>query len=677
MGYHSFDIFDTLVSRKFATDRGIHAAMRERFREQADYNLPCYFLDDFCSIRIHAQEAAHESSEHQEITLDEIYEAIGRDYPEIGDEVLSQIKSLEDSLEIENCYGIPENIQRVFELLDGGETVILISDMYLCRETITSMLEKADPRLTGLPFYLSSETRTRKFDGVLFGDVCREEKIAPKDLTHTGDNFHIDCLMAERSGLRSVYYEKSHLNSIERSYFRDDGNLFQQVVAGASKQVRLEGFAETPSYHLGGSYTGPLFYGFVHNLLLQAISEGIERVYFLARDGYLLKIIAEEIITELGLAIEIRYLYLSRQSTYFASLFRLNSKSFEWIFQEMDNVITFERVAKRLKIPVSTFSTYLEADLVDALGAHGHDQRLTPVLIAGLQDSLLKKIELKAEIERRAQEDREMVLGYFEQEGLFSGGRIAFVDIGWRGTLQDAVYKIVKSRKPDIAITSHYLAVTHFSSNTFPENRKVPAFMYPSTRPGIGPVLELLLQCEHGTTLGYKVNEEGGYEPILKEPPSHKDGWGVDSYMRGIREFAKKLSGALKENPNLELCYFGISPILIEILENGDSGISEVLGDLDYCGDQEESNLRQFAPPFKSMDALKFLFGSENSRGQFTQWYRGSYVRSGPAARVLLSLDPRINLKRVASGAISREEVLNMKQKLKRFIQLRKTRMRL
>lgn len=34
----------------------------------------------------------------------------------------------------------------------------------------------------------------------------------------------------------------------------------------------------------------------------------------------------------------------------------------------MDNVITFERVAKRLKIPVSTFSTYLEADLVDALG---------------------------------------------------------------------------------------------------------------------------------------------------------------------------------------------------------------------------------------------------------------------------------------------------------------------
>ncbi|HEV7332746.1 MAG TPA: hypothetical protein VGN63_17030 [Flavisolibacter sp.] len=443
-----------------------------------------------------------------------------------------------------------------------------------------------------------------------------------------------------------------------------------QLFVGASKQTRLEGYNLKRSYRLGASFMGPMFYGFVHELLKQAVNEGIKRLYFLARDGYLLKIIAEEIIACFHYNIEIHYLYTSRQSTYFASIFCLTTGSFQWIFQEMDNVITFNVVAKRLHFKANTLIDYLGADLKQSLVSHGLDNRLTSNLISRLQNELLSNSSLKAKVELEARAYRETVIGYFEQEGLLQDERIGFVDIGWKGTLQDAIFRILKSKKPDFKLTSYYLAVTHFSANTTPENRKVPAYIFPSIRPGIGPILELLLQCEHGTTVSYQRDETGRFEPVLKATSVHLEEWGLESYKKGIRTFSRTLSQSLAAYPDIETTYAAITPILIELLEDATPEVAATLGDLLYSGNIEESNVRRFAPPFNVSQALSYIISSKKQRDSYTQWLDASYSRSRLLPRILIKLDPRLNFSNIIRKYISREELMEKKQYVKRFVQL-------
>lgn len=670
MNSYSFDIFDTLISRRFGNDKGVLVALRERLKSAKALELPDYFIDDFVTLRVRAQKVAHETSSHPEITLNEIYAALGLDFPQIKDEHLQLLQEWEESIEIGSAYPIPQNVSKVMELLGSGHKVLLISDMYLSKAVVIKMLENADSRLCSIPLYLSSELKMRKADGVLFRHVCNDQKIHPSSLVHTGDNFNSDCVMAKRMGAGYDFYQDSFLSKVERSYFQEEQNLFLQLFVGASKQARLEGHGLKPSYRLGASFMGPMFYGFVHDLMKQAVNEGIKKLYFLARDGYLLKIIAEEIIARFHYNVEIRYLYTSRQATYLASIFCVTPSHFPWIFQEMDNVITFDVVAKRLHFEPNILIDYLDADLNQSIVRHGLGNRLTQQLITRLQAEFLRNSNLKIKIESEAKACRENAIGYFEQEGLLQDERIGFVDIGWKGTLQDAIFKILKSKKPDFKITSYYLAVTHFSAHTSPENRKVPAYMFPSTKPGIGPMLELLLQCEHGTTVSYRRDESGRFEPVLKAPSAHLEDWGLDGYKQGIRAFSRTLSQSLAANPEIETTYAAITPILIELLKDATPEVAVTLGELHYSGNLEESNVRRFAPAFTVAEALKYMMSSKRHRGFYTQWIDASCTRSPLVPRLLIKLDPRNNFLDIVRKHTSREDLMEKKQFVKRFLQL-------
>ncbi|CAH0999466.1 hypothetical protein LEM8419_00766 [Neolewinella maritima] len=670
MNNYSFDIFDTLLTRKFANDKGVFVALREQLKGITRLEFPDYFIDEFVNLRVRAQKVAHETSSFPEITLREIYTALGSEFHQIEAEHLELLQELEEAIEIDSCYPIPQNVSSVVKIIESEQNVFLISDMYLSKAVVMQMLENADARLTAIPLYLSSELKLRKSDGTLFSHVCTDQNIRPASLIHTGDNFESDCVMAKRMGVNYIFYRDPVLSSIERSYFREEQNIFLQLFAGASKQTRLEGYDLKPSYRLGASFMGPMFYGFVHNSLKQAVDEGIKRLYFLARDGYLLKIIAEEIIACFHYDIEIRYLYTSRQSTYFASIFCLTSSSFQWIFQEMDNVITFNIVAKRLHFRADVLIDHLGADLRQSLIDNGLDHRLTRKLISRLQNELLSNTSLKAKVESSASVYRETVISYFEQEGLLQDKRVGFIDIGWKGTLQDTIFRILKSKKPTFELITYYLAVTHFSAHTAPENRKVPAYMFPSIRAGKGPILELLLQCEHGTTLSYRKGDNGRFEPVLKDPSVHLEAWGLNNYAEGIQRFSRTLSRSLAAYPHIETTYTAITPILIEMLEDATPEVAATLGDLFYSGNIENSNIRVFAPPFNISRALSYIISSRKRQSAYTQWFDGSYSRSPLLPRIVVQLDPRLTLLNITKKYISREELMEKRQHVKRFVQL-------
>ncbi|MFB8736298.1 hypothetical protein ACEQPO_29585 [Bacillus sp. SL00103] len=50
-----------------------------------------------------------------------------------------------------------DRVEYVVELINQGNDVVLISDMYLPKEVIVEMLKNADERLAELPLFLSSD----------------------------------------------------------------------------------------------------------------------------------------------------------------------------------------------------------------------------------------------------------------------------------------------------------------------------------------------------------------------------------------------------------------------------------------------------------------------------------------------------------------------------------------
>ena len=191
---YSFDVFDTLISRTTANPRGIFALMKDTLcKERVKNGLEDYVIDNFFELRIHSEELARKASSFQnreEVSLYDIYKAMSV-CGCLNDEKIKYLYELEEKTELSNVIGISENIKRLKKLLEGGDRVILISDMYLSRNTIRRMLLQVDEVFREIPLYVSSEYGVRKTTGNLYRKVRELEQVGYEEWIHIGDNIQI------------------------------------------------------------------------------------------------------------------------------------------------------------------------------------------------------------------------------------------------------------------------------------------------------------------------------------------------------------------------------------------------------------------------------------------------------------------------------------------------------
>lgn len=156
---YSFDIFDTLITRTTANPWGIFALIKDRLRIENEGNqLEEYVIDNFFELRIHSEELSRKAGSFQkkeEVTLYDIYTAMAV-CGCLDEDQIKYLCELETETEIANVVGIEENIQRLKRLLEQGERVILVSDMYLPTDTIRRMLLQTDEVFREIPIYVSS-----------------------------------------------------------------------------------------------------------------------------------------------------------------------------------------------------------------------------------------------------------------------------------------------------------------------------------------------------------------------------------------------------------------------------------------------------------------------------------------------------------------------------------------
>ena len=193
--YISFDIFDTLLRRKVLHPTDVFTIVGEK---NGDFS--------FKEKRIKAEIEAREHATGEEVTLDDIYKELGKEY-----ETYKQ-----DELEVESnqLSANPFLFEAYRYCQSQGKQIIITSDMYLPKVFLQKILHQ-----NGIVFdhcFVSSEYGVQKVTGRLFRKELEALHISPSQIIHVGDSVRADAIGAWRAGIKFVLIPKASSFSIKR-----------------------------------------------------------------------------------------------------------------------------------------------------------------------------------------------------------------------------------------------------------------------------------------------------------------------------------------------------------------------------------------------------------------------------------------------------------------------------
>lgn len=617
---YSFDIFDTLITRLTATPYGIFVLMQKELLSDKRYeNMPLYFRQNFAEYRRMSEHYLYSYNDcvndFMDCTFDEIYENLKLNY-NLTDCDVQMLKELELRTEYNSIIGIPNNINIIKDLLSNGKRVILISDMYHSTEIIKSWLMKVDNIFADIKIYVSSECKCKKRGSELYKYVQKLENVSYENWHHYGDNAVSDFQDAAAIGINAEKFLYPHLKPYEKRVINKYvSNHTMQLLVGCAKNVRL--LSEDPKFDLGASLTAPILVPYVLWLLDEAVKKNFKRLYFIARDGFILKEAADYLIKSCNLDIETKYIYGSRAAWQKTSLAVCMDNLDPVVLQYGLNK---EFLSKALGISEKRLTKLLPEHLRE------FNKNYTKVHRKEILDALKSNKKYITKLQSENVEKCENLIGYLKQEIDFTDDNFAFVDLSGSGVTQNCLASVINTfyNKP---INSFY-----FRNGIFKvESRNVNRFYF-IQRNDACALLELTSRAPHGQTIGYKFNSEGRYEPVLDKNDVDTKSWGFDNYLQGVLSFVQGFD-VVARNYNLDCKFPIIANEYSDWLKTAiDKETADGLGTIVYAhvGSHEG---REVAPKITRLQAFKYLLGMSDLN---TDLYRLSYERSKTSVKKIL-----------------------------------------
>lgn len=498
----SFDIFDTLVKRNVIEPRDIFDIVEESFNRRH----PRSKIMGFREKRIQAEQAARQHCIREEVALQQIYDQIDIDLA-----LCRELMRLETETELQYCQ--PNYILKgIYEqCIADGHVVIITSDMYLPRDIIVQILHKCG-YTDYKKLYLSSEVGLRKQTGNLFEYMIRDLGVSGKDIIHIGDRKKADNLIPRLKGMGSLYIDRKHLNTEilkEKDFLEADSFLFPFLNNNLPKY-----HSESDLFRWGYEAFGPLLLGFTTWVHEQLSKNKIEKTFFLARDMYLVI----DAYRKLYGSENVEYLEVSRKSLRAAYVKKKNCLA-----------AVFDTMTRRT-YTVGDILTFLGIDVTEI-----HDISIDlSVKISSRNASDKRFSELNRTILNVLNNQKDYTKDYLEQMGLFSNERIAIIDIGWHGSIQNMMEVLLG--KPLLGL---YFGNT--VRNYFPAMIMQGYWFNFKDEKMAGPylsmtfILETILFPKIGTTIGYG-EKEGIIRPEYKACEIHNFDK-IEQFQNGAKKF--------------------------------------------------------------------------------------------------------------------------------------------
>lgn len=535
----SFDIFDTLIVRDVTCPADVFNLLERSYNKHYGESIA------LAKIRADAELRARRVGGRSEPTLAIIYEKIEG----VPKERIPWLMNRELELELLLCNAsVP--MHRIWQQCINSELkVIIVSDTYFPKSFIENLLETNG--YTGWDsLYVSSEYGDRKATGELFrfvgNDLLERYNIVSNEVCHIGDSIKSDWLNARRCGMRSILIN----NNARTAYFNkkmkhwsSSQAVFEYGIVNSFVRNHLSSNADYFEI-LGYEALGPILLGFSKWLEQVAKADGIEKIFFLTREGLLLKR-AYEIYRSDYNESDCVLLEVSRRATSIPLLVDCSS---------LDEIMQITRIPRG------------GARVGDALAAWGIKTESIRLIVKACNLNISDNIvELKEDVKQRlfealqpelvsvARSQRQSINTYLDKMGF--NGKIAVVDIGWFGTIQSNLQAL----RPNTSINGYYVAKKHnYGGISRPLEQKF--YLYDDMYSVIGEkltsaveVFELFFLSADGSVLGYKFLDDEIAIP-LREDSDSADSAALDIAM--LQNSALKFIDDFKElvaNLDLEM----------------------------------------------------------------------------------------------------------------------------
>ncbi len=310
----SFDVFDTVVMRPCTNpDVMQRRALRAAVASEED-------ADRLFDARRAAERKARAAANVGDVTIEEIYSRLAEGG---GYDAATLAAAQQAEIDVEMRAAQPR--QRLVELLRGahsrGHRLIAITDTYLPEPTVRKVLDLVGLADVAAEVYVSNAVGARKDTGALWRHVIDHEATPVERWLHIGDNEVSDLQMASDHGIGwAQAYAPAATAQVQqmglRSGERDTGS--SELIAGlgvvpllADHAVERTADAET----FGRCVAGPLAIAFGLWVRKRAAELGIDHLWFVARDGYVLERVHRR-LTEFigGSSVPSTYVLSSRMS---------------------------------------------------------------------------------------------------------------------------------------------------------------------------------------------------------------------------------------------------------------------------------------------------------------------------------------------------------------------------
>lgn len=331
--------------------------------------------------------------------------------------------------------------------------------------------------------------------------------------------------------------------------------------------------------NIGKSVAGPIIANYVYWILSDAAANGISVIYFLARDGYVLKKIADQLCEKYDFEIECRYLYCSRLA--------LRVPVFHLAGDEAYDLLCLEgaHVTPRTIINGMNFLPKISADLLSEL-TDSPDQQLNPDGIMAFEEKLKSSVKFRDAADKHSKEQYALITKYFHQEGLFDQSCVAIADSGWNGTMQRSMRKLLISGGYSGNICGYYFGLYSIPSGESRDEYKSWYFDPDSCAADkiyfCNNVIECMLSAPHGMTMGYEY-KDGIVIPVLKQSDIRLVEF-VEKHTEGV------ISCAISQTLDGR-CTDTMRKFIHNIMTSPSVEVAECYGSLPFCDSMSEDKL--------------------------------------------------------------------------------------
>ncbi len=514
---YSFDIFDTLIGRSVLLPNGIFYYVTEKMK-QSDVKFPSYVIDNYFKIRPWAESNAREyysksiiyrGSDLCEISFDMIFDRIKTVY-DLTDEQIELLKEWELEGEYRSSTPIKENIDYLKSLVENGEKVVLISDMYLSSDFIRRLLVKADPVFENVEIFVSSERGYQKTTKKLFLDVYHALDYNYGEWIHYGDNPKSDDAFPRSLGIKTVsiptlkvFKYEQILNEFIKTYDGYQISKLLTIFRNNNTNV-IDNFAYR--------YTSFYFVPYINWVIKHALKQGIQCLYFVSRDGYHLKRVADAIIEKKQYPIKTKYIYGSRKAWRIPALVDEIDEEF---WSEYGNFLGIDSFSRLLKAAALTEEQFKEMfpELMYLKEQWTIDKKTANML----RDTFKASEKYRAYLLEYAKGKRENIEKYLTQEINFDE-KYAFVEYWGRGYTQTSLAKIIwhlRGKEED--------NIFYYARAIYPTHNHIIRYNFTTNNFSLIFVESIFANLHYKSIEEFVENENGVVEPVIEENENDKE----------------------------------------------------------------------------------------------------------------------------------------------------------